>query len=131
MAQLLHTAAARGTVPDYTAKLLVAFQTMDNADVDIRPPTTDGGQLSSSVVHGPSSAIRRPSSALIEPLSERELEVLQLLAEGLTNQEIATRLYLSVNTVKAHTRNIYGKLAVHNRTQAVVRARALGVLPSI
>jgi LuxR family maltose regulon positive regulatory protein len=67
---------------------------------------------------------------LIEPLSKRELEVVQLIAEGLTNAEIASRLFLSVHTVKAHTHNIYGKLGVHNRTQAVTRARALGVLPS-
>ena len=67
---------------------------------------------------------------MIEPLSERELEVLDLIAEGLTNPEIAARLYLSLNTVKAHTRNIYGKLDVHTRTQAVARARALGVLTS-
>ena len=68
---------------------------------------------------------------LVEPLSERELEVLQLIAEGLTNQEVATRLFLTLNTVKVHTRNIYGKLGVNNRTQAVAQARALGILPSI
>jgi LuxR family maltose regulon positive regulatory protein len=56
--------------------------------------------------------------------------VLELVAQGLTNQEIASRLFLSLNTVKAHTRNIYGKPGVHNRTQAVGRARALGILPS-
>jgi LuxR family maltose regulon positive regulatory protein len=67
---------------------------------------------------------------LVEPLSERELEVLQLIAEGLTNPEIASRLFLALNTVKAHTRNIYGKLGVHTRTQAVSIARALGVLTS-
>ena len=67
----------------------------------------------------------------IEPLSERELEVLQLIAEGLTNQKIASKLYLSLNTVKAHTRSIYGKLGVNNRTQAGVRARALGLLSDL
>ena len=67
---------------------------------------------------------------MVEPLSERELEVLELFAAGLTNQEIASRLFLSLNTVKAHSRNIYGKLGVHSRTQAVARARALGVLSS-
>jgi LuxR family maltose regulon positive regulatory protein len=67
---------------------------------------------------------------LVEPLSERELEVLQLIAEGLTNPQIASRLFLSLHTIKVHAHNIYGKLGVHNRTQAVARARALGVLPS-
>ena len=75
----------------------------------------------------PTSLSHQP---LIEPLSEREIEVLQLIAKGLTNQVIATRLYLSLNTVKVHTRNIYGKLGVNNRTQAAARARALGILPS-
>jgi LuxR family maltose regulon positive regulatory protein len=56
------------------------------------------------------------------------LEVLQLIAQGLTNKEIASRLYLAPSTVKVHTRNIYGKLAVHNRTQAVKLARDLGLL---
>jgi LuxR family maltose regulon positive regulatory protein len=64
----------------------------------------------------------------MEPLSDREVEVLQLIAEGLTNREIAQDLVLSPNTVKVHTYNIYGKLGVHNRTQAVARARVLGIL---
>jgi LuxR family maltose regulon positive regulatory protein len=68
------------------------------------------------------------SSALIEPLSAREREVLQLIAEGLSNQEVAARLYLSLHTVKVHARNIYAKLAVTNRTQAVARGRALGIV---
>jgi LuxR family maltose regulon positive regulatory protein len=67
---------------------------------------------------------------MIEPLSEREQEVLALIAQGLSNQEIAQRLFISLNTVKWHTSNIYGKLAVKNRTQAVAQARALGVLPA-
>jgi LuxR family maltose regulon positive regulatory protein len=62
-------------------------------------------------------------------VSERELEVLSLIAEGLTNQEIAAKLYLSLHTVKAHARNIYAKLGVSSRTQAVARGRALGILP--
>ncbi len=69
-------------------------------------------------------------SGLVEPLSERELEVLHLIAEGLTNRDIGERLYLSLNTVKVHTRNIYGKLGVNNRTQAVANARDLGLLAS-
>jgi LuxR family maltose regulon positive regulatory protein len=55
--------------------------------------------------------------------------VLRLIAEGLTNQEIANGLYLSLNMVKVHTRNMYGKLGVNNRTQAVAKVRALGILP--
>jgi LuxR family maltose regulon positive regulatory protein len=66
--------------------------------------------------------------ALIEPLSARELEVLRLIAEGLSNHEIAARLYLSVNTLRAHASNIYQKLDVHNRLQAVTRAKELGLL---
>jgi LuxR family maltose regulon positive regulatory protein len=65
---------------------------------------------------------------MIELLSGRELEVLGLIAGGLSNREIAERLFLALSTVKVHTRNIYGKLNVHNRTQAVTRARELGLL---
>ena len=65
---------------------------------------------------------------LIDPLSDREIEVLQLIAEGLSNPEIAGQLFLSLNTVKVHTRNIYSKLDAHSRTQAVVRARDLLIL---
>jgi LuxR family maltose regulon positive regulatory protein len=72
--------------------------------------------------------LKAPDQPLIEPLTERELEVLQLIAEGLINQEIGDKLYLSLNTIKAHTRNIYGKLGVNSRTQAAARARALGIL---
>ena len=65
---------------------------------------------------------------LIEPLNDRELDVLGLVAAGRSNQEIADELYLSVNTVKWHARNAYAKLGVSRRTQAVVRARELGLL---
>ncbi len=68
-------------------------------------------------------------SELVEPLSDRELQVLRLLAEGQTNQEIARRLYMSVNTVKTHLKNIYGKLGAKNRARAGARARELGLIP--
>jgi LuxR family maltose regulon positive regulatory protein len=112
MARLLYEALSRQISPDYVRRLLAAFPMT----------TTEAPEPTKSHL---------AELELVEPLSERELEVLELLAEGLTNREIASRLFLSLNTVKAHTRNIYGKLGVHNRTQAVVRARALGALPSI
>jgi LuxR family maltose regulon positive regulatory protein len=108
MARLLYEALSRGIAPDYVRRLLSAF------------PATE-------------PARDKPSAAnddLIEPLSEREIEILHLIAEGLTNPEIAARLFLSPHTIKAHARNIYGKLDVHSRTQAVARARVLGILPT-
>ncbi len=67
-------------------------------------------------------------SLLIDPLSERELEVLQLFADGLSNQEIAEKLIISLGTVKAHSSNIYRKLDVRNRAQAVIAAREMKLL---
>ena len=64
----------------------------------------------------------------IEALSDREVEVLSLVAEGRSNAEIAAELYLSVGTVKAHVHHIFGKLLVRNRSQAVARARELHLL---
>ncbi|MCB0180259.1 MAG: response regulator transcription factor, partial [Anaerolineae bacterium] len=72
--------------------------------------------------------LQPPDQPLVEPLSERELEVLQLLAEGLTNQQIAEKLFVVIGTIKKHTSNIYGKLGVSNRTQAIARARELNLL---
>jgi DNA-binding CsgD family transcriptional regulator len=76
----------------------------------------------------PAEAGRSPQ-ALDEPLSERELEVLNMLASGRTNSEIARELFISLGTVKSHTGNIYRKLGVKNRAEALARARQLGVLP--
>ena len=99
-----------GVKPGYVRQLLAAFPAAGSEPtLSSKPPEVEAG--------------------LVEPLSEREIEVLQLIAEGLTNQEAANRLYLSLHTVKAHARNIYGKLGVKNRTQAVAKARALGILP--
>ncbi len=69
-----------------------------------------------------------PTAVLVEPLSERELEVLGLVVQGLPNREIADRLFITVGTVKTHVHNIYGKLGVRGRTQAAARARELGLL---
>ena len=110
MARLLYEALARGIEPTYVRQLLAAFPV-----ADAEPP--------------PSSTPTAVEAGYVEPLSEREIEVLQFIAEGLTNQEVANRLYLSLHTVKVHAHNIYGKLGVKNRTQAVAKARALGILP--
>jgi LuxR family maltose regulon positive regulatory protein len=72
--------------------------------------------------------LSRPGQDLIEPLSQRELEVLQIMALGKTNQEIAQQLIISPGTVKAHAASIYRKLDVANRTEAVARARQLDLL---
>jgi LuxR family maltose regulon positive regulatory protein len=112
LARLLYQAAQLGTAPEYVRRLLAAFPVVE--------PEQTGAPHKAS--HS------RRSEPLIEPLSDRELEVLALIAEGMTNPEIASRLFLALNTIKGHTRSIYGKLDVHNRTQAVARARALGLL---
>jgi ATP/maltotriose-dependent transcriptional regulator MalT len=77
---------------------------------------------------GPARPAARPGLPLIEPLSEREVEVLRLIAAGLSNQEIADRLIIAPGTVKRHINNIYGKLGVQSRTQAVARGQVVGLL---
>ncbi|MCA9956825.1 MAG: tetratricopeptide repeat protein, partial [Anaerolineales bacterium] len=111
LARLLYAALAQGIMPDYVRRLLSAFPSSE-PELTV-PPQSENSELD-----------------WIEPLSERELEVLQLIAKGLTNQEIAVQLFLALNTIKAHTRNIYSKLGVNSRIQAVARARDLGVLTS-
>ena len=75
-----------------------------------------------------SSKSLKKEGVLIEPLSEREIDVLLLLSAGLSNKEIADRLYISLNTVRTHTKNINSKLNVHSRTKAVARAKELGII---
>jgi LuxR family maltose regulon positive regulatory protein len=99
MAELLAAAAAHGRMADYVSTLLAA------------------------------SGARPDKSAqpLIEPLSQRELEVLRLITQGLSNHEIGERLFLALDTIKGHNRKIFGKLQVQRRTEAVARARELGL----
>lgn len=68
---------------------------------------------------------------ILDPLSERELEVLQWLASGVSNREISRRLYITESTVKRHVYNIFGKLNVRNRTQAALQARAFDLTPQL
>ncbi len=70
-----------------------------------------------------------PTVDLVEPLTFREVEILELLAQRLSAKEIAERLIISPRTVKRHTANIYQKLGAHGRQQAIVEARSLGLLP--
>ncbi len=70
-----------------------------------------------------------PTQPLVDPLTERELEVLQLISLGKTNQEIADKLFVVLGTIKAHNNRIYSKLDVSNRTEAVARARKLNLIP--
>jgi LuxR family maltose regulon positive regulatory protein len=110
-ARLLYRAAAAGILPGYAGQLLAALHDSE-----------------STLVAG--SKVREPKSAIVEPLSKRELEVLFCLAEGLSNREVAQRLTISLTTVKTHTRNIYRKLDVNSRMQAVVMGKALGIVGS-
>jgi LuxR family maltose regulon positive regulatory protein len=111
MAPLLYEALDRDIATGYVKRLLQAFP-IDEPE-QLVPLETQSAR-----------------SGYIEPISDREIEVLQLIAEGMTNSEIASRLVLSLGTVKTHARNIYGKLGVHNRTEAVARSRVLGILQS-
>lgn len=101
MARLLQEARSRDVMLDYVNELLGAFET----DFELSPKQT-----------------------LPEPLTPREHDVLQLMAAGLTNPEIAEELVIAAGTVKKHAANIYGKLGVSNRTEAAARARELDLL---
>jgi LuxR family maltose regulon positive regulatory protein len=106
--ELLREATLRGIAVDYAGKLLTA--------------------LGVEAQQRRGVARAEPSSALVEPLTEREMEVLRLLNTHLSSTEIAERLYISVNTARFHIKNIYGKLGVHRRSDAVQRARDLRLL---
>ena len=76
----------------------------------------------------PQSQIANRKSQMLEPLSQRELEILKLITQGLSNREIGERLFLALDTVKGHNRRIFDKLQVQSRTEAIARARELGLL---
>lgn len=107
MARLLYEVAARKIAPEYTGRLVAAFPAA--------PPV---------------SSVQKQQMDMVETLSKREIEVLQLIAEGLSNKEIASKLFVGLHTIKWHTGNIYGKLNVNSRTQAVAKARLLNIIPS-
>lgn len=110
MAQLLKRMKDEGgRMKEYLDTLLVAFGTQ-------------------SEVHTTPSESALNAQSLIEPLSQRELEILHLIAQGLSNGEISKRLFLALSTIKGHNRKIFDKLQVTRRTEALARARALGLL---
>ncbi len=111
MSRLLSVAFARGMMPAYAGRLLTNF--------------AEEKQMRESAIAEPASS---PSRSLTGPLSQRELEVLRLIAEGLSNQEIGERLFLALDTIKGHNRRIFDKLEVKRRTEAIARGRELGLL---
>ncbi|MFS0722390.1 LuxR C-terminal-related transcriptional regulator [Paenibacillus sp. 1P07SE] len=110
MLDLLTAAAARRMHPEYTACLLAHMQ-QEQKLLDYASHIVPGRIV-----------------PLVETLSERELEVLRLIAEGCSNQEISERLFLALSTVKGYNRNIFDKLQVKRRTEAIARARELGLI---
>ncbi len=104
MAQLLSEAAAQGIMPNYVSKLLAVFEAEKQKN-----------NLSLS-------------QQLVDPLSERELEILNLIAAGLKNKEIAEQLIISLNTVLYHIKNIYRKLGVNKRTLAISKAKEINLI---
>ena len=118
---LLKQLVQQNVALDYIGQILAAFRddehrTVSDATVDESP----------SLPH----PVTRPPQPLVEPLTNRELDVLELLPQRLSNKEIAAKLFISPKTVKKHLENIYGKLNVSSRRQAVEKAVALGILPS-
>jgi LuxR family maltose regulon positive regulatory protein len=108
MARLLYEVAKQGAHADFARRLLALFPKGDTP-LPTAPPA------------------QRRAQALIEPLSDREIETIRLVAAGMSNKEIAQKLHISLRTVKFHMTNIYGKLGVDSRTQALARARLLGI----
>lgn len=104
MADLLKLLSGKSDQPEYVDKLVLAFNV--NSPPIVQPVETE-------------------QATLLEPLSDRELEVLGLLVKGKSNRLIASELFVSVNTVKTHLKNVYEKLGVHGRTQAVLRSSEL------
>jgi LuxR family maltose regulon positive regulatory protein len=138
MAEQLVWLSQRGVAPEYTARILAAFRVSD----DGLQTTDENGTVIGRRMSAPASSIVArtlargrlssvagdASGGLVEPLTPRELDVLALLAQGLTNKEIAQRLVISPGTVRQHAYNLYQKLQVHSRQQAVAKASALGIL---
>ncbi len=112
MQLLLSAAASQGMMPTYIGMLLAAIA---RVETEVQP-------------HADNADLPLPAPPASELLSQRELEVLRLVSQGFSNREISQRLVLALDTVKGHNRRIYEKLQVQRRTEAVARARELGLL---
>ncbi|MDH5718339.1 MAG: LuxR C-terminal-related transcriptional regulator [Spirochaetia bacterium] len=112
MEDILLEAHKNGTMVNYTEKLLKEFKAekLKNKSIDL----AEGKE--------------QKEQPLIDPLSQRELEILKLIADGLSNRKISEQLFLELSTIKSHNQNIFGKLGVERRTEAVARARELGLI---
>ncbi len=119
LARLLKHRQLGSVRPRYVERILAAF-------AGSQLPSAPGDEQRAG--GPPAGAASPPQAALVEALTDRELEVLHLIANGLKYEEIAARLFISLNTVRFHVKSIYGKLGVNSRTQAVERARRLRML---
>ncbi len=129
MADLLRLALRRKLHPEFTARLLAAFAAVPHTSAAGQAPRESNlvtSPTSTAIVVGAPAAVTPESCALA--LSPRELQVLDLVAQGMTNQEIALRVTVAVSTVKTHINHICRKLDTPNRTAAVSRARHLHLL---
>jgi LuxR family maltose regulon positive regulatory protein len=134
MQDLLRQAPDHGMATAYVDRLLAAMEgtTKDQGrktDSPLLPqalhPSSVVGRSRAEILSEPKG---RPSSPLVEPLNDREMQILRLIAAGLSDRVIAEELYLSIHTIRWYNRQIYGKLGVNRRGQAVARARELGIL---
>ncbi len=124
MAELLLEAASRGIMQSYVSRLLAAFEA-EKRPVHVVSSGKNAGKPDPSFA---TLVGHRDGELLIEPLSKRELEILKLIAQGLSNREIGERLFLALDTIKGHNRKIFDKLQVQSRIEAVVRAHELGLV---
>ena len=125
MADLLQAAAEAGVAPGYVQRLL---GTMGEAAAEMAAPPKGGDRLSAGPAQTGVSSPIPPPAPMLEPLSERELQVLRLLGTDLSGPEIASALFVSLNTLRTHTKNVYGKLGVNSRRAAVRRGEELALL---
>jgi LuxR family maltose regulon positive regulatory protein len=126
LSEFIHQPSLADSLRTYVSRLLAAFN-REHPDLtsphalDPKPETPKPKTLKLETL--------KPETLLLEPLSDRELDVMRLIAANLSNQEIADALFVSVNTVKTHIKRLYAKMGVHNRIGAITRATELGLLP--